>query len=151
MKKIIVTGGLGFIGSHTCIELIHAGGTPPFSYSINGNPPQNANIFSNLSAGYQNITVTDSSGCTTQVDTNLYQPIPIQSIVKTQNISCFGDSTGAITVTASNGNAPYTYSINGSLPQTSGQFVSLSAVAKKLKSKLISSAIALKSISIKDP
>ncbi|MDG1841676.1 MAG: gliding motility-associated C-terminal domain-containing protein [Crocinitomicaceae bacterium] len=119
-------------GASGYIELIHAGGNAPFSYTINGNTSQNSSIFSNLSAGYHNITITDSSGCTTQIDTNLYQPIPIQTIVKTQDISCFGDSTGTITVTASNGNAPYTYSINGSLPQNSGQLVSLSAGAYQI-------------------
>ncbi|MEO9965321.1 MAG: UDP-glucose 4-epimerase GalE [Reichenbachiella sp.] len=28
MKNILVTGGLGFIGSHTCVELIHSGFNP---------------------------------------------------------------------------------------------------------------------------
>lgn len=28
MKKIIVTGGAGYIGSHTVVELIEAGYTP---------------------------------------------------------------------------------------------------------------------------
>jgi len=28
MKKILVTGGLGYIGSHTCVELLNAGYTP---------------------------------------------------------------------------------------------------------------------------
>ena len=52
--------------------------------------------------------------------------------MKTQDISCFGDSTGTITVTASNGNAPYTYAINGSSPQNPGQFGSLSAGAYQI-------------------
>ena len=28
MKKVLVTGGAGYIGSHTCVELIAAGYTP---------------------------------------------------------------------------------------------------------------------------
>ena len=28
MKKVIVTGGAGFIGSHTCVELAEAGYEP---------------------------------------------------------------------------------------------------------------------------
>ena len=120
-------------GSSGYIELIHAGGNPPFSYSIKEIHLKNSTIFSGLSAGYQNITISDSSGCTTQIDTNLYQPIPIQSIVKTQDISCFGDSTGTITVTASNGNAPYTYSMKMVLHlKTLGQLVSLSAGAYQI-------------------
>ena len=27
-KKVLVTGGLGYIGSHTCVQLINAGLTP---------------------------------------------------------------------------------------------------------------------------
>ena len=28
MKRILVTGGLGYIGSHTCVALVEAGFTP---------------------------------------------------------------------------------------------------------------------------
>ena len=28
MEKVIVTGGAGFIGSHTCVELVEAGFEP---------------------------------------------------------------------------------------------------------------------------
>ena len=35
MKKILVTGGAGYIGSHTCIELINAGYEPIIIDNLN--------------------------------------------------------------------------------------------------------------------
>ncbi len=39
------------------------GGTPPYEYSINGNPSQTLNSFQNLSANEYEIVITDSRGC----------------------------------------------------------------------------------------
>jgi uncharacterized repeat protein (TIGR01451 family) len=40
-----------------------SGGTPPYTYSLNGGAPQLSGVFSNLSAGTYNMTVIDSFGC----------------------------------------------------------------------------------------
>lgn len=39
MKNILVTGGLGFIGSHTCVELINSGFTPIIIDNLNNSEP----------------------------------------------------------------------------------------------------------------
>lgn len=41
-----------------------SGGTPPYTYTWNTNPPQNTATASNLSAGTYTVTVTDHNGCT---------------------------------------------------------------------------------------
>jgi gliding motility-associated-like protein len=45
----------------------------------------------------------------------------------TSNLTCFDSNDGIIIVTASNGKAPYTYSLNGSTPQSSNEFINLAA------------------------
>ncbi|MDW3209030.1 MAG: UDP-glucose 4-epimerase GalE [Reichenbachiella sp.] len=39
MKNILVTGGLGFIGSHTCVELINSGFTPIILDNLSNSEP----------------------------------------------------------------------------------------------------------------
>ena len=39
MKNILVTGGLGFIGSHTCVELINSGYTPIIIDNLSNSEP----------------------------------------------------------------------------------------------------------------
>lgn len=41
-----------------------SGGTPPYFFAWNTNPPQNGNTANNLPAGTYMVTVTDSRGCT---------------------------------------------------------------------------------------
>ncbi len=43
------------------------GGTPPYTYLWNSNPPQTSNHLTNVAAGYYCLTVTDSPGCVSTV------------------------------------------------------------------------------------
>lgn len=87
------------------------GGTSPYTYSWNSTPVQTAAIATNLAAGSYVVTVTDANGC--QVNGNAdvtVVPSPTISITAIQNVTCNGDTDGSGTVSASGGNAPYTYS-----------------------------------------
>ena len=112
---LVVTGvvmpetGLGNDGS---IDLTISGGTPPYpmidwdvdAYDGNSNP-------TGLSPGTYNVTVTDNAGCTATngfVVNAADSPNPQVDVIT--QISCNGADDGAITVTVSGGNMPYTYS-----------------------------------------
>ncbi len=104
-----------------------SGGSGTYSYSLNDGEPQSSNIFTNLS-GSGFISVYDSFGCFGfGVSFTLEDPAALKaqiSIVKT--VDC--TSNGTISVTASGGQSPYEYSINGGATyQTSNIFSNLIA------------------------
>ncbi len=104
-----------------------SGGTGGFLYSLNGSPFQPGGLFANLSAGNYTVLVQDNSGCQATATTTLAN---ITTLVFTVNsvtdVSCAGQADGEFEVTASNGTAPYQYSINGITFQGSGVFTGLS-------------------------
>ncbi|NOZ33779.1 MAG: PKD domain-containing protein [Chlorobi bacterium] len=119
-------------GDHTGIITINAsGGTGTLYYSIDGetNYFANGGNFNNLYAGTYITVVKDDNLCTVFGDTvNVGQPpqIVIDSETKSDVSTCFGDSTGQITITAHGGIAPLEYSVNsGTTFQASNLFNNL--------------------------
>ncbi|NPA67404.1 MAG: PKD domain-containing protein [Chlorobi bacterium] len=119
-------------GDHTgTITISASGGTGSLYYSVDGetNYFANGGNFDNLYAGTYQISVKDDNVCTTYGDTIIIgQPdkIIIDDEVKTDVTTCFGDSTGQITITAHGGTSPLEYSVNsGTTFQSSNIFNNL--------------------------
>ena len=96
------------------IDLTVFGGTAGYAYLwSNGNINQD---LSGLIAGIYNVTITDTQGCSAQNSITINQvPNNFQISETHTNILCFGQNSGAINVTASNGVNPISYSwSNGS-------------------------------------
>jgi len=92
------------------INLTSVGGTPAYTYSIDGGTTSGGPSFTGLSAGNYNILITDINGCTAtgnEAVANLGGP-SIDNITPV-NETCFGACDGSITVTVSGGNPPYSY------------------------------------------
>ncbi len=92
------------------ISLTPVGGTPVYTYSIDGGTTTGGPSFTGLSAGNFNILITDQNGCTAtgnEVVANLGGAI-IDNIIPV-NESCPGACDGSISVSVSGGNPPYTY------------------------------------------
>lgn len=130
------------------------GGTPAFSYVLNGGSPQNGNSFSNLSAGAYTITVTDANGCTITTSVNLQSSntVSFSQFTRT-HVGCFGTPLGTITSAATGGNAPYQYTLNGGTPQANGNFTGLAAgnytvVATDASGCTVSSSVLVKTSAI---
>jgi large repetitive protein len=100
------TGTASFTASAT-------GGTAPYNYVWNTTPPQNTQTINNVGSGTYTVTITDNNGCTATDNGTLTVQLVNNLIISLQNktdISCYGYNDGNITVTASNGSAPYNYS-----------------------------------------
>ncbi len=72
------------------------------------------------------VKVTDGNGCSYRANkTVTVNTLPIVDVTTTP-VSCYGGDNGEITVTASNGAEPYSYTINTDSTNTTGLFVGLS-------------------------
>ncbi|MEL1245946.1 choice-of-anchor J domain-containing protein [Flavobacterium sp. DGU11] len=98
-------------GSTGAATVTATGGTAPYTYTWN-NGAVTASV-SGLAAGTYTATVTDANGCTATQSFTITQPTALTASPASQtNIACNGGSTGAATVTATGGTAPYTYTWN---------------------------------------
>jgi len=103
-----------------------SGGTAPYVYSI-GNGYQTNGNFYNILAGNYTVSVQDSQGCIKNLPLTVSPPNVLISSISVKNAICSGSATGAITVHASGGFAPYSYSLNGSAFVSSSVFSNLTA------------------------
>ncbi|WP_245905254.1 T9SS type B sorting domain-containing protein [Gelidibacter algens] len=89
-------------------------GIAPLSYSINGGASyQDNGTFTVNAAGNYTITIKDGNGCTatSTAATQVFAPITVSALL-TQDLSCFPTPDASIAITASGGNAPYTYEVS---------------------------------------
>jgi gliding motility-associated-like protein len=113
--------------SNGTITVTPTSGTGPYSYSANGGPSQSSGVFTNLSPGTYNIVFTDALGCAGSITATVSPGSNIAATATSTAASCPGASDGTITVTASTGVSPYTYSLNGGPAQTSNVFTGVPA------------------------
>ncbi|MEO1448188.1 MAG: gliding motility-associated C-terminal domain-containing protein, partial [Bacteroidota bacterium] len=101
-----------FTGSITVQGL---GGTAPYLYALPPGIPGTDSTFSGLAAGLQTVEITDAMGCDVDLDVLLSEPVPLQALLgQKDDISCFGETDGFISVAPQGGNGGYSYSFNGS-------------------------------------
>jgi gliding motility-associated-like protein len=114
--------------SNGSAEVIVNGGSGNFQYSWSGGGASTS-INSNLSPGNYEVIVTDN---TTNCIQTLQIIVPanggpsITNVSTTDNL-CFDDQNGSLSITASGGTIPYSYSINNGNSQASNSFSNLSA------------------------
>jgi hypothetical protein len=112
---------------------VSASGSSGFTFSMNNGAFQAAGVFNNLAAGNYTVIARNKEGCSSTVSFGLVNPTVQCSgvnitlaITATDNIPCEAD-TASITVAATGGTAPYTYSLNGGTYQSSNKFQGLTA------------------------
>ncbi len=100
------------------ISLAATGGTAPYQYAWTG--PNGftfaGNSLSGLRAGAYNVTITDARSCTfTPATVNVLEgsTIALSAAPNVTNVTCNGASTGAISLAATGGTAPYQYAWTG--------------------------------------
>ena len=100
------------------IEVIVAGGNPPYTYSLNGTPVQTSNIFENVWAGSHTITVYDADNF--QMNTGQILVTNPPAIIVSTAVN-----NDMITVDASGGTGVLRYSLNGGAFQNNNTFTGL--------------------------
>src|SRR5207237_6459773 len=111
-----------FGGSTGSVTVAGSGGTPSYTYSIDGTNFGVSGTFNNLAAGPYTVIIKDAHGCTTTQAVTITQTASaVSSSISSQtNVACFGGSNGSVTVAGSGGTAPYTYAIDGGTFGNSG-------------------------------
>lgn len=89
------------------------GGTPPYSYSWSNSTmvfASDSPVLSNIPSDIYTVVVTDANGCQTTDNTPINTPTPLVINSSTvQNVECYGEATGEITVNPLGGTPTYTY------------------------------------------
>ncbi|BDW92381.1 hypothetical protein MACH07_12130 [Flagellimonas marinaquae] len=126
-------------GTDTDVTVTAAGGDGNYVYAIvnNGATPTAgdfaaANPITITGAGDYDVYVRDNNGaagyCEAVYDITILQDDPLALTIANTDILCSGEAQAQITITATGGEAPYTYSIdNGATYQTSNIFVNQAA------------------------
>ena len=98
-------------GQHTgSIDLTPSGGVLPYAYSwSNGATTQD---LTNVGAGTYSVTVTAANNLTATTSVTIAQPTQLSLTTTKTDLNCNGVCTGAASVTATGGTAPYTYKWN---------------------------------------
>ncbi len=114
------------------------GGTGTKQYSKNGGTTwQTSSTFSNLAVGAYEIISKDANGCLSNiVSATLTQPDALTGSIAKTNLTCNASADGTITITASGGISPYSFSINnGSNYGSSNSFTGLVATTYNVRVK----------------
>lgn len=92
------------------ITLFAQGGSPPYSYSWNGNSSSSGNL-TNIFAGNYSLILTDSKNCITTQSLTITEPSSeILISANTTNVLCYGNNTGNVDISVSGGTPPYSIS-----------------------------------------
>lgn len=113
-----ITGVAAITENYTCTGNAEitvfdvSGGTPAYSYSIDGVNFQSSAVFTGLIEGNYTITIQDANGCTINLDALIISPLdpPTDLNFSSTAITC-PTNTSDITVIAVNGVSPFEYRI----------------------------------------
>ena len=121
-----------FNGNDGQFSVFASGGTPFYTYTLNGLNSQNFGLYDNLTAGNYQLLATDVNNCISDTfEVNILQPAQGVSLLEDttfhQDVLCSSDSTGSIAVIAIGGTPGYLYSLDQNNWQTQDIFTDLSA------------------------
>lgn len=109
------------------ISVVAVGGVAPYQYALNGAIFQSSPSFTGLIAGNHTIQVMDANQCLQSINVTILEPQKLIAVIVKDDVKCFGEASGIITMNVSGGEGPYLYSINGSNFQLNNTFSNLVA------------------------
>ncbi|HLP22137.1 MAG TPA: gliding motility-associated C-terminal domain-containing protein [Chitinophagales bacterium] len=108
--QIVITGVVSNIpcnGGTGSVDISVTGGTGAYTYAWTGGGATQDTA--GLVAGTYTVTVTDANSCTATATYTLTQPQPVALSGVVTNVTCNGAANGAVNLTVSGGNTPYTF------------------------------------------
>jgi gliding motility-associated-like protein len=135
---IVNTGGLSLSatvtnvscngGANGSITLVGSGGKTPYQFKLGSGVYGTASSFTGLTAGTYSVSIRDSNNCVNQINAVVVSQssLIVVSTTKT-NVLCNGDLTGTVAISATGGNSPFTYSLNGGAYGASNTYSTLAA------------------------
>lgn len=110
------------------IEVSGGGGTPGYTYSLDGVNFQPGGIFTGLAPAVYIVRVMDANGCRDSLTVPITEPPVLNlNVLGTGNPTCNGAATGTIVVFAQGGTLGYQYTVDGVNWQPTGTFNGLPA------------------------
>jgi len=109
-------------GNDAQLEVSAVLGTPPYQYSLDGGPNQGNGQFT-TTPGMHSIKITDAVGCMKTFDFQVPNAPALSLQSSTAAPTCHNGNNGQLNVTASEGTAPYFYSLDGGPAMASGNFM----------------------------
>lgn len=103
-------------------------GSYPYTYTLDATTVQSSGSFSDLVLGNHTIVISDALGDEFNIDFSIeINNQLLINIMDLSNVTCFGDTSGYVSVVASSGISPFQFSIDGGLNfQSNGDFNNLS-------------------------
>lgn len=89
------------------VSLSASGGVAPYGFVWNNG--QVGPLLNNLCAGLFAVTATDINGCTATDFPQIAEPAPLAAAAQVTPVSCFGGNDGALDLTISGGQTPYSF------------------------------------------
>lgn len=107
------SGAACFGSNNGYIILTATGGTPGYLYNwddTSGVVSSTSKDLNSIVAGRYRVTVTDNNGCVISDSIDISQPTDsVSALLTVDNIACFGQTTGGISVAPAGGTPPYSY------------------------------------------
>ena len=146
INATVSSGFISVAGGTTSINVSNiAGGTSPYSFSLNGGVFQTGNIFSNVPAGTHSVVIMDSKSCRITKTIAIVKPI---QITYTFTNGCNNTWNGSITAGANFGTPPYNYQINSFGYNTRNLFTNLGPGTYTIYAKDANGVISSTTVSI---
>jgi gliding motility-associated-like protein len=102
------------------INVVGAGGTPTYSYNLNGGAYQASATFANQSAGTYLMGIKDANGCLATQTVTVTQPTALAISVSSQSANCTSaNGIGSATVTGGTGVITHSWTPSGGAAATS--------------------------------
>ncbi|MBK8444978.1 MAG: T9SS type A sorting domain-containing protein [Sphingobacteriales bacterium] len=119
-------------GGLSTITASATGGTGVLTYTLDGTTSNTTGIFSGVSLGTHTVEVVDANACSDDIVVLVSEPTAIIASAVSGVILCNGATT-TITVSASGGTSPLSYSLDGGAPQSSSIFMNVSAGSHQIR------------------